>query len=193
MVMESVHGLNAFVAAWVCFWGCFQIKALLTFEKYILMLLNILIIWVWAEHQNDTDVLGDTDEGMTCLTAIILFSFILLFKMEWKYKWPGQIGAKIVKWGWVIWFLSVQCSVKKTECFIVCVLPTPLPKQSALLLLANMYLTNIYNFISYLAVLFNLSATVIRSKEFGRLRCHQETVKTATLNTAAENTPYLLI
>lgn len=89
----------------------------------------------------------------------------------------GLMGAKIVKWGWVIWFLSVQRSIKKTEYFIVCVLPTSLPKQSALLLLANMYLANIYNFISYLAVLFNLSVNVIRSQEFGTLSCHPEKKK----------------
>lgn len=126
-----------------------------------------------------TDILADSDEGTTCLTAIRMLYVILHLKMEWKFMWPGQTGIKIRKWGWVIWFLSMQRSIKKAECFIVCALPTPLPKQSALLLLANMYLANIYNFISYLPVLFNLLVSVIRSKGFGRQSCHQEALKTA--------------
>lgn len=194
VIMESVHELKIFVAVWA-----FSMLFGTGSDK------STTYIWeIYSDAMKYFDHIGPSraserhwcsgthrEEGMTWLTAIILFSFILLLKMEWKSKWPRLIGAKIVKWGWVIWFLSVQRSIKKTEYFIVCVLPTPLPKQSALLLLVNMYLANIYNFISYLAALFNLSGNVIRSKEFGRLKCHQETVKTLS-NTAVENTLYLL-
>lgn len=99
---------------------------------------------------------------------------------NWVKIWVTWIDwYKNRKVGMVIWFLSVQFSIKKAECVIVCMLPTLLPKQSALLLLANMYLANIYNFISYLPVLLNLSVSVIRSKGFGRQNCHQEALKTA--------------
>lgn len=187
---ESVCGLNTFVGVWAftMLFGTlsvnnnnlppppphpppFKWEIHCDATKYFVQIgLSWVSEWYWCASMHK-------DEGMTWLTAIILFCFILFLKMEIKYEWPGLMGAKIVKWGWVIWFLSVQRSIKKTEYFIVCVLPTSLPKQSALLLLANMYLANIYNFISYLAVLFNLSVNVIRSEEFGTLSCHPEKKK----------------
>lgn len=195
VIMESVHGLKIFAAVWAfsMLFGTVSDKSTTyIWEMYFDAMKYFDHIGPSRASERHWCSSTHREEGMTWLTAIILLCFILLLKMEWKSKWPGLIGTKIVKWGWVIWFLSVQRSVNKTEYFIVCVLPTPLPKQSALLLLVNMYLANIYNFISYLAALFNLLGNVIRSKEFGRLKCHHETVKTLS-NTAAENTLYFLI
>lgn len=58
VMRESGYGLNTFAAVWflVCFLGLLQIKVLFTVQKYVLMLLNILIQQAVVEFQNATEM-----------------------------------------------------------------------------------------------------------------------------------------